>query len=342
MKRHHRNRQQYRHRQGFTLIELLVVIAIIGVLIALLLPAVQAAREAARRAQCLNNLKQLGLATHMYHDLFHVLPRGSDTHEYTFSPLARIFPHIEGNALFDSLNFDVGLRYSPSSGIGNQVRAENTTVTLAMVKTFLCPSDGGNEIIAENQWRPANYVSNSGSAADPILLQLDWRSWGNRQDGVIYHQSQIGFNVIRDGLSQTALMSESIVGDPNAPSGPGPHNPELYHYMTNAAFPPIVPTEERCQPGGSGPWRGGRNVSWALGRLDATLYNHYLPPNADRPDCLGVISVGWKTARSYHPGGVNMLFCDGSVRFVKDTINLQTWRALATRNGREVISADQF
>ncbi|WP_169974660.1 DUF1559 domain-containing protein [Tautonia rosea] len=330
-------------RSGFTLIELLVVIAIIGVLIALLLPAVQSAREAARRAQCANNLKQLGLAVHMYHDVNHVIPRGSDSHEYTFSPLARIFPYLENNALFEAMNFDVGLRYSPASGMGALVRSENTTVTRTLVATFLCPSDGANEELTDEQWRPANYVASSGSAMSPALLQMSWRDWGSRQDGVSFHQSQIGFRGVRDGLSQTALMSESIVGAQAVPNAGGPLDVRLFHTLTSAGFPPLIPTEDRCQADGSGMiWQSGRNASWALGRLDATLYNHALTPNADRPDCLGVIQVGWKGARSFHPGGVNVLFCDGSVRLVKESVDPLTWRALATRNGGEVISADAY
>jgi len=329
-----------KQRCGFTLIELLVVIAIIAVLIALLLPAVQAAREAARRAQCINNLKQIGLAVHMYHDVFKVVPRGSDSHEYTFSPLARIFPYLENNALFNAINFDVGLRYSPASGRGAFVRVENTTVTLTLVRTYLCPSDGNNEGVFENQWRASNYVACSGTALVPGQQNLPWNQWSSVLDGVSFHQSLIGFQAITDGLSNTALMSESLVGFQPSPTGVGPFDVRLFHVMTGTTVPPLPPTEARCQITPSSIWRGGRNISWALGRLDSALYNHAYLPNDRRPDCLGQIQVGWKTARSNHPGGVNLGMCDGSVRFIKDTINPVTWRALATRAGGEVISAD--
>ncbi|WP_074313079.1 DUF1559 domain-containing protein [Singulisphaera sp. GP187] len=319
------------NRKAFTLIELLVVIAIIAVLIALLLPAVQAAREAARRAQCTNNLKQIGLAMHLYHDAAGVFPRGSDTHEYTFSPLARIFPHIEGNALFNAMNFDLGLRYSPSTGLGAKVRAENTTVTCVLFNVFLCPSDGANSAVIEEQWRPTNYSANNGSG------HPDGASAGG--DGVMFHQSSVRFADVIDGLSNTAMMSESLVGNQQTSTGMVPSEHRRQNIHTGSAVPPTVGI---CQVSTGTSWAGSRNIAWALGRLDSALYNHYYSPNDKRPDCFAGRSYGWKTARSNHSGGVNLGMSDGSVRFVKDSIALTSWMALATRAGGEVISSDAY
>ncbi|WP_169977679.1 DUF1559 domain-containing protein [Tautonia rosea] len=322
-----------RIRPGFTLIELLVVIAIIGVLIALLLPAVQAAREAARRAQCTNNLKQLGLALHQYHDVHGVLPPASQSPIYTFSPHARVFPYLEANALFNAINFDLGLRFSANSG----VRPENTTATATLVSVFLCPSDGGGSLVIDPQYRPTNYVANSGSGRGDA-----GSFFPPHADGVVLAQFVVPFAQIRDGLSQTALMSESIIGSGSvSAAGLGDRQVQYIHLGTE--MPPTnLPSPDRCGFPSTLPWAGDRNAAWALGRMDSTLYNHMLMPNDDRPDCIHTHRRGWKASRSFHPGGVNLLFCDGHVQFVKESVGPAAWTALATRKGGEVVSADAY
>ncbi|CAN5836206.1 DUF1559 domain-containing protein [soil metagenome] len=354
MNRHHRTRHRYQHRQGFTLIELLVVIAIIGVLIALLLPAVQAAREAARRAQCLNNLKQIGIALHNYHSTLDSFPVGflhprPGTHDpqipalhYRWSVLAQLSPYLEQSNVFNALNMDwpTATGASGSYGVSTPytVFPANQTVRQIVDSTFLCPSDSAERISPGSG--PTNYIFSTGDGINA----------GQTAPGDVigangaFSTSRIRLAVIRDGSSQTAAASEQVLGSPGqadqATRDPVPGDLRLA--IARSASLPL--TDDSCASAGRG-WRFDRGAGWWDGDYRNTIYNHYLPPNADQPDCLGPFNPhnpGWKTARSYHSGGVNMLFCDGSVRFVKDTVNLQTWRALATRNGGEVISADQF
>jgi prepilin-type processing-associated H-X9-DG protein/prepilin-type N-terminal cleavage/methylation domain-containing protein len=321
-------------RRAFTLIELLVVIATIGVLIALLLPAVQAAREAARRAQCTNNLKQLGLALHQYVELHQALPSGSQTPVYQFSPLARITPHLEQGALFGAFNFDLGLR----SGGNGPVWPANLTATQQVVATFLCPSDPGIGRVFDPQYRPASYVANAGSGVTD-----DGNFVAPAPDGVMFVSSTTRLAEITDGLSQTAWMSETLIGGQrDTPPGPGGDVATQYLHLGNEQPPTTRPSPANCTPGSPFPWKGDRNYAWCIGRMDTALYNHFLRPNDRLPDCYHTHVRGWKAARSRHPGGVNLLFGDGHVHFVKDSTSLPVWRALATREGSEVLSATDY
>jgi prepilin-type N-terminal cleavage/methylation domain-containing protein/prepilin-type processing-associated H-X9-DG protein len=320
--------------RGFTLIELLVVIAIIGVLIALLLPAVQQAREAARRTQCTNNLKQIGLALHMYADTQGCFPPGNQGPIHQFSPLARVFPYLEQNALFAAFNFDLGLR----AGGNAPVRPENLTATQTVVTVFLCPSDPNNRRVLDPQYRPANYVGTVGTGVPDSGNFLD--PW---PDGVCFVSSAVRLADVTDGLSQTTVMSESLVGSGQntAAGGQGDIRRQYLHLGTEQP-PRTIPTPANCAMGSSFPWRGDRNYGWAVGRLDTALYNHFLRPNDQQPDCYHTHVRGWKAARSEHAGGVNVLLGDGHVQFVKDTVSLPIWRALATRSGGEVVSSDAY
>ncbi len=321
-------------RHGFTLIELLVVIAIIAVLISLLLPAVQAARGAARRIQCANNLKQIGLATHMYAETHGVLPPASQGPIYQFGPLARIFPHLEQNALFNAFNFDVGLRSSGNS----PVRPENLTATQAIVAAFLCPSDPSYQTVLDAQYRPASYVGSAGSGTPDSGNFLSPLA-----DGVIFVSSMIKLAALSDGLSNTAMFSDSLIGDGSTAAGASQMDPRRHYIHLGSEQPPATrPSDAICTRESSFPVRGDRNYAWAIGRMDTTLYNHYRLPNDPQPDCYHTHVRGWKAARSGHAGGVQVGLCDGSVRFVKDSVSLPTWRALATRTGGEVISADSY
>jgi len=324
-------------RCGFTLIELLVVIAIIAVLIALLLPAVQAAREAARRAQCINNLKQIGLAVHMYEGIQGCFPPASQGPIYQFGPLARLFPHLEQTALFAAFNFDLGLR----AGGNAPLRPENATAAGTWVATYLCPSDGNNQRILDPQYRPTNYMGNAGTGVPD-----DGNFLNPAADGLIFVSAVVRFADVTDGLSNTAAFSESLIGDGiNVPAGSPLQDVRVRYLHLGMEQPPTTrPSLSNCGLNATSPfpWRGDRNYAWAIGRMDTSLYNHFFTPNDRRPDCYHTHVRGWKAARSNHPGGVNVLMADGSARFVKDTINPVTWRALATRNGGEVISASDF
>jgi prepilin-type N-terminal cleavage/methylation domain-containing protein/prepilin-type processing-associated H-X9-DG protein len=322
-------------RGAFTLIELLVVIAIIGVLIALLLPAVQSAREAARRAQCVNNLKQLGIAVHMYADSHSMFPPASQGPIYQFSTLARLTPYLEQGGLFAALNFDLGLRVTSNGPIHPQ----NTTATRTVVSTYLCPSDPNNRAILDPDQRPYNYMGNAGTGVpdDGSTIPPD-------ANGVIFVSSTVRLAEVRDGLSNTSAFSESLVGNnQTAAAGAMPGDVRFQHIFLGDAVPPLIrPTVANCTPGSSFPIAGNRNFGWAVGRTDGAIYNHVLRPNDPRPDCFHAHIRGWKAARSVHAGGVNLLFCDGHVSFVKDSTALETWRAVASRAGGEVISADAF
>jgi prepilin-type N-terminal cleavage/methylation domain-containing protein/prepilin-type processing-associated H-X9-DG protein len=321
-------------RDGFTLIELLVVIAIIGVLVSLLLPAVQSAREAARRSQCTNNLKQLGLAVHMYSDVQGALPPASQGSGYQFSTLARLFPYLEQASVFAAINFDLGPRIPPNGPVWPQ----NTTASRSVVATFLCPSDGNNEQVFDPDQRPYNYLACAGSGMrdDGSMIPPD-------ADGVIFISAVVKYAHIRDGLSQTALMSESLVGSgQDAAAGAVPDVATQYRDLGDAVPPLVRPNAANCGPGSTYRFSGSRNRGWLIGRTDGALYNHFLQPNDRQPDCFHAHIRGWKAARSNHPGGVNLVFCDGHVSFVKNSVEPAIWRAIATRKGGEVVSADAF
>ncbi len=340
-------------RGGFTLIELLVVIAIIGVLIGLLLPAVQAAREAARRAQCTNNLKQLGIALHNYHDTVGRLPYGAIValpgnfwyptgvggEHYRYSTLAMLGPFLEQTPLYGALNYSYPI-YMPDGSIA----PTNTTVYALQVGLFLCPSDSGRIVLPG--FGPANYMACAGNGLPGGSALYE------NPNGCFYYNSGITFAAIPDGLSQTVMISESILGLANGafqvPAGTGVNPREIMAQQTAVdinALPPADLTVAECQSaaaGSSGYYNAQRNGSWAQGDFRHALFTNYYPPNTKNYDCLRGSDYGWKAARSYHPGGVNVLFGDGRVQFVKDSVAITTWAALGTRAGGEVVSSDSY
>jgi prepilin-type N-terminal cleavage/methylation domain-containing protein/prepilin-type processing-associated H-X9-DG protein len=320
----------YPRRRGFTLIELLVVIAIIGVLIALLLPAVQAAREAARRAQCTNNLKQFGIAMHNYHDSLGSFPIGvtgfrtptgyklgtPGNNRRTWAWL--ILPYLEEGNMFGAINFDLGF---------NAPNHAQDTVLRNLPNSYLCPSDpnGGMLDVGSFPIRKVNYMANWGSthydqgrsnnpfapAAAPLPGSVAFLGAPFSID------NSFGIRNFTDGTSQTLLLSEVKVGKPKGNS------------------------QDRRGSAFNDDWNGA-------------MFNGYTTPNSTQPDyaqgacqypfdtnppCRS-LSPTFNAARSYHPGGVNALLADGSVKFFKDTINVSTWRAMASTQGREVVSAD--
>lgn len=335
-------------RRGFTLIELLVVIAIIAVLIGLLLPAVQAAREAARRMQCTNNLKQLGLALHNYHSSIGAFPSAgwvapmtnywvannlTAPGHFRYSSLLQVLPYLEQGAASNAMNFQI-----PLYDINGDDMPQNTTVYQMQVTSFLCPSDvrsgrNGNEA-------PCNYAANSGNGL-PGGDGLPG-SYG-LPNGILYLNSTTSLATAIDGTSQTALMCESIVG-PNAAGSPNPQEIMVQLPLTLSGpadifnYAPLVPAD--CLA--STHYRYDRHTNWIDGDYRHTMYNHYMAPNSPTYDCLRGPQHGWRAARSRHPGGVNVLYADGGVRFAKNSVNLAAWRAVATVAGGEVVSADAF
>jgi prepilin-type processing-associated H-X9-DG protein len=324
------------------LIELLVVIAIISVLIALLLPAVQAAREAARRSQCINNLKQIGIALHGYHTSWNGFPVGflyayqnvlpiSSPLQYRWSVLAQMLPCLEQRAVYNALNFDFPIAHMPtgSGALFWPYFPANTTAMAVQITTFLCPSDGAPPPAIGSG--PTNYAfcSGDGSGGGDAT---------NARGAFILGMPQ-SVETIIDGTSQTAAASEQLLGiaGPYSQTTPTPIPSPWYRAMARVVAGPL--TDPACALASNG-WLLNKGSSWWDGNYQNALYNHYLVPNAGRPDCIVYHNPGWKAARSFHPGGVNLLCCDGHVIFIKNGIDPHTWQAISTRAGGELVSAD--
>ena len=331
-------------RRAFTLIELLVVIAIIGILIALLLPAVQAAREAARRAQCVNNLKQIGIALHGYHAALGCFPVGflypsgpvpstTSVSQYRWSALAQMSPYLEGTNLFNALNFDFPLAYKPTGGPSPfwPYYPCNATVMATTVGVFLCPSDGAMAPMQGSG--PVNYAFCSGSG----------RNGGDATgaDGTFILGPALRLADLRDGSSSTVAASEQKLGiaGPYSQTTPLPIPSPPSRAMARLSAGPL--TDSACSGAPFG-WLLNKGASWWDGNYLNTLYNHHQPPNSLQYDCITYHNPGWKAARSYHPGGVNALFADGHVSFIKDSIQIASWQALSTRAGGEVVGDGEY
>jgi len=340
-------------RRGFTLIELLVVIAIIAVLIALLLPAVQAAREAARRMQCVNNLKQLGIAMHNYHDSVGRLPygaivamrgnywypTGAGGEHYRYSALAMLGPFLEQTPIYGALNFSYPVLMPDGA-----VAPANSSLFATQVDLFLCPSDSVRTV--RPGFAPASYMACAGNGLPGGSAMHE------NPNGCFFYNSGVTFGGITDGLSQTVFISESILGQAGGAFRLAPGsavNPREIMAQQPAVeintLPPADLTVAEClsaQSGASGYYNAQRNGSWAQGDFRHALYTHYYTPNSKNFDCLRGSDYGWKAARSNHPGGVNALFGDGHVQFIKDAVSAVAYQALGTRAGGEVVSADAF
>jgi len=356
-------------RRGFTLIELLVVIAIIAVLIALLLPAVQSAREAARRVQCVNNLKQLGLALSNYECANRVFPfarGGYYTYATATSPSppwygrwsahAMILSQMEQSTVFNAINFALSPAL-PNMGVdmtGTVILPalnvpDNTTATQTRIGTFTCPSDYSYSLYnwpGTTLWSGTNgYVVNQGG------WMYDSTS-NTGSVGPFSDRSAVTVAAITDGMSQTAFASERLLGS-------GIMNQDLSGwYMSMLQMPTSADqTYADCQ--GLAPkmiWYNQTGAAWASGEMPSTTYNHVTTPNGRSCAIMSgaQMSAPWSgdatdlpwymqvPPSSAHPGGVNVLAGDGSVRFVKNSVSVSAWRAFGSRAGGEVVSADAY
>jgi prepilin-type N-terminal cleavage/methylation domain-containing protein/prepilin-type processing-associated H-X9-DG protein len=300
-------------RAAFTLVELLVVIAIIGILVALLLPAVQAAREAARRSQCYNNLRQIGVALHNHHDSLEFFPPARQAFPLVHSPLARILPYAEQAKVQNLVDFS----QSPSAAV-------NLPASQTVLKLFVCPSDGVGGRVPGSPHAGTNYVANVGSGTVAFGLI-------GSGDGV-FTQIPLNFASLADGSSNTAVFSETILGNGQSSTSTPPNDPRR-EVLEITAGGDTTPTA--CA-GGSGLWSGMRSAKWIDGHYGNALYNHYYTPNPREWDCGNAHhNKALSTARSMHPGGVNVMLGDGSVRHVEFGIKLEVWRAISTREGNE-------
>ena len=362
-------------RHGFTLIELLVVIAIIAVLIALLLPAVQAAREAARRVQCVNNLKQIGLALHNYIDVNNTVPPAAvDTLTIGgtktipnggFGPLSRLLPFLEQTAVYNAANFS----YDVINGAPGMW--SNSTAIFTRINGFLCPSDsppGWPAITAYPGTAPGvNYFASVGSG-----LEFSNAQTGGLPNGIFSYiatgyASPVTLAAITDGTSNTIAFGEWRVGDGNDTIYTVPSD-----IVFVGAYPPGVTRNTPLMelPAGAGPFQqwvqqcaagltltsdrtsnhtSQLGMGWAWGLPGFSFGNIVLAPNPKTPNCsvdTGSDNTLWNpgmwTLSSRHPGGANVLVADGSVRFLKDSTNLQTIWALGSRAQGEVISSDSY
>jgi prepilin-type N-terminal cleavage/methylation domain-containing protein/prepilin-type processing-associated H-X9-DG protein len=314
-------------RGGFTLVELLVVIAIIGALVALLLPAVQSAREASRRAACGNHLRQLAVALQNFHDSQGRFPpgRGGPVPK-VFSPQAYLLPYIEEGSLQARIDLTMAPTTIVVSGKSHSGKA-NEPAAKEAVAVLQCPSDAVAGRVPSSIFGATNYVANVGSAA------VDGNLWP--ADGVFFGESRVKFNDLADGSAQTAAFSERMLGNGIAVSTLPPDQANLYILELKNSVPVDEPT---CASPASGGWYKERGAKWILGNYGNTLYNHHYRPNPPQWDCMNQPQQkGYIAARSYHVDGVNVAFCDGSVRFIIDSIELAIWRALATRDGAETL-----
>lgn len=329
-------------RSGFTLVELLVVITIIGILIALLLPAVQAAREAARRGQCVNNLKQLALALHNYEQAFQVFPRynqlpavsgGAATYAYPVH--IKLLPYIEQEALYDRIKTASRNFYLDAGA--------DAIVAASPLPAFLCPSD-----------RAFPSTTVKGSCNYPVCAgsNIAWDIDASRQNGVFCFRDETKIAWIEDGTSNTIMLGEHLTGDNdntvyraetdvvNGVPWPSGYNQSTHQGPITADQ---VNTYGQSCDANRASHQSVMAYRWSRGAPAYTVFTTLAPPNWKWPSCA-VNSGSWGDSRgvypprSRHPGGVNLALADGAVKFVSETIDLATFQGLGSKNGKESAS----
>jgi prepilin-type N-terminal cleavage/methylation domain-containing protein/prepilin-type processing-associated H-X9-DG protein len=365
-------------QRAFTLIELLVVIAIIAVLIALLLPAVQAAREAARRAQCINQMKQLGLAMHNYATADGAIPMGDSSIRSAttgallgtgaFSHFARMLAYLEQVPLYNATNFSISA-YNGSDLIGYRA---NSTVTATRLAIFLCPSASvpnytlGNTATVALPATGTSYFGSFGASLNPEDNGVDGAP-PNGLFSVLLQGPAITLAMVIDGLSNTVAFGEWRIGTGNvslvSPQDIVFTNPIYYAAGNNplsnlpagnqgnmflnwAAGCAAVNKKQIGSPSTRVQTTTVLGATWVIGNNIYNLGNIVVPPNAvSYPNCSSGSTLdtpGIYGLSSFHPGGANVTMGDGSVRFIKDSTNINTIWALGSRAGGEIVSADSY
>jgi prepilin-type N-terminal cleavage/methylation domain-containing protein/prepilin-type processing-associated H-X9-DG protein len=350
-----------RSLRGFTLIELLVVIAIIAVLIALLLPAVQAAREAARRIQCVNNMKQLGLGMHNYESANGVLPpqmsmtftsAGAVFWKSSWGPSSRITPYLELGSLFNAINYS-----------NKTTDPSNITAVSTQLKVFLCPSEPNQQAYTSTS---ASGVTSTYGVSNYGWCEGVWYVFGGY--GAVPNATAYCPNISRtfasftDGLSNSVLAAEvktyqAAYHNCGAPPPPGPTGATAYPKVaTVLASVAAAPTSGCAAVTAASGMPSTGHAEWSNGNSFYDGFTLALPPNTLSPAGTSQVDTDMSsedendggptyasiTSRSYHPGGVNALFGDGSVHWVKNSISYQIWRGLGTISGGEIISSDSY
>jgi type II secretory pathway pseudopilin PulG len=327
-------------RPAASLLELLVVIAIIAVLVGVLLPAVQRVRESSNYIRCRNNLRQIGLAIHLYEGTNGRFP-GLGVAPHQYSVLARVLPFLELDGLARQIANDQSL-FNPIYDY-ELLNPAQVAAARTVVPFFICPSESQAPLTSGYYDRAAlagtNYVVNAGTGSG-TTYDLRFPT-----DGMFWYGSQVRHKDVTDGLSNTLFVSEALMGlgfdsTDRVPVDPKRQWKTAGHMATlQANAPGSVPplTDDMCMMPMMGMyWRGDRNMSWIGGAGHRSVFNTYMMPNDPMPDC-GVYGMGRFKASSGHIGGVNVIFGDGSVHFITDHIDMNTWRGLSTKGSAEAV-----
>jgi prepilin-type N-terminal cleavage/methylation domain-containing protein/prepilin-type processing-associated H-X9-DG protein len=356
-----------RRRSGFTLIELLVVIAIIAILIALLVPAVQKVRAAAARTQCTNNLKQIGLGCHNYASAFKNLPPGSGDLVVGASSapsiLVLLLPYLEQGNLYSQFNLSVDINSNAADGAA---RDQNVAV-------FICPADPSTQTLLDpggsgQATGRTNYLGNFGTTADQHSTDstrvgiFNFTYGAANAAGFLPASRGVTLVTITDGTSNTAMFSETKRSTASNSNGGGLNNydPTMIYLLpsTDAGWSVTTPmtgplfnetnagaliqgNTYRCNSWDYGPTNiiRYRGLEYYRALPEMNQYTHTVPPNYFGYDCGddSSFSMAHIAARSYHDGGVNVCFADGSVHFIANSIAFPTWQAIGTRMNGEVV-----